>query len=65
MILKSGHYTKKFSEHVDWIIEELKKDSNKTCYLELDWFDEPTMVDIEMAEKIKGAIHQAPLSQND
>ena len=64
MILKSGHYTKKFSDHVDWIIEELKKDSNKTCYLELDWFDEPIMIDIEMAEKIKGAIHQAPLSQN-
>jgi len=65
LILKPAHYTSEFSEHIDWIIEELKKDSNKTFYLELEWFDEPTIIDIKMAEKIKGAIHQAPLSQND
>ncbi len=54
MILKSSHHTQEFREHIDWIINELKKDSNKTCYLEIEWFDEPTIIDIEMAEKLKG-----------
>lgn len=65
MILKQAHYTPEFREHIDWIIEKLKKDSTDTCYLELDWFDEPTIVDIKMAEKIRRAIHQATYSQND
>lgn len=50
---------------MDWIIEELKKDSTKNCYLELDWFDEPTIIDIKMAEKIIDAIHRGLYSQND
>ncbi|MGF2079724.1 hypothetical protein [Enterococcus casseliflavus] len=65
MILKKAHFTQEFSKHIDWIIEELKKDSTKNCYLELDWFDQPTIIDIKMAEKIRRAIHRGLYSQND
>jgi hypothetical protein len=65
LILKSGHYTQEFKEHIDWVIEELKKDSTILGYLELDWFDEPTTIDMKLAEKIRRAIHQGLYSQND
>ncbi|KAJ79913.1 MULTISPECIES: hypothetical protein [Enterococcus] len=51
MILGEGHHTQDFSDHTDWIIEELTKDSTRTYFLEINWFDEPTIIDIEMAKK--------------
>ncbi|WP_424685112.1 hypothetical protein [Enterococcus sp.] len=56
MNLNSSHYTLKFMEHIDWIIECLESDKNKTGYLEKEWFDEPVMIDLDLAKKIKGAI---------
>lgn len=56
MKLNSAHHTSEFMKHIDWIIECLESDENKAGYLEREWFDEPVIIDLEIAKKIKGAI---------
>lgn len=56
MILKSSHYTKEFRKHIDWIIKSLESDGNKAGYLEKEWFDEPVIINLDIAKKIRGAI---------
>lgn len=53
MELREGHYSSKFLDHLNWIIKNLEGSEGKKYYLEKDWFDEPTMVDIYLAKNIK------------
>ncbi|WP_270290184.1 hypothetical protein [Enterococcus casseliflavus] len=56
MLLETVHYTSEFKKHIEWIIEELKKDSTKGGYLELEWFDESILIDLDMAREMKRVI---------
>ena len=41
-----------FLKHINWIIKELES-RPQMIYLELDWFDDPTVIGLETAYKIK------------
>lgn len=56
MNLNKAHFTSEFREHINWIIECLESDINKTSYLEKEWFDEPLIIDLDMAKNIKKVI---------